>query len=396
MGNVFPVSGPAPAASLNVIADVLLGAYAAGFLIDMVLRRRSPTLLKPVPTAGPAPSSLPRVSIVVPARNSARTISACVGSLVSLSYPNKEVIVVEGNSSDGTAEALKGFGQKIRVIPEPPLPPGWVGKDWACHQGFLASDGEFILFTDADVVHSPDSLGDVISYVTAEKVDVVSLSTRAELTATSEKAVLPLVFMLVLNLARRKKVNDDRSKVAFAIGAFILFSRGAYSAFGGHEAVKDKIDEDVELATLARGKGSKVRVLDGSALLQTRMYESGGSLFTGLVRNVYGMTRRSLGDTLQVAGEALLRFFLPFVAFVYGAVEYSVAQDWAVLALAAAVALLAYADYGLFARRLGVGVREMVLLPFSSVAVLSILAVAAARAATGAGVSWRGRVYSGG
>ena len=137
-------------------------------------------------------------------------------------------------------------------------------------------------------------------------------------------------------------------------------------------------------------------MMDGSGLLRTRMYDSGRSLFTGLVRNFYGMTKRRLLDTLQVMAEALLRFLLPFVAFAYGVAESAAAQDWSLLALAAAVALLAYSDYGLFARRLGVGMRQLVLLPLSSVAVLSILVVATARAMAGAGVSWKGRVFSSG
>jgi len=105
-----------------------------------------------LPSATHSNPSFPKVSIVLPVRNQATTIVECMDSLVNIDYPNKEIIVVEGRSSDGTQDLLRKYLGLIRVIEEDPLPHGWVGKNWACHLGYKQITGELLLFTDGDSI----------------------------------------------------------------------------------------------------------------------------------------------------------------------------------------------------------------------------------------------------
>src|SRR3989441_13258022 len=117
-------------------------------------------------------SNSPMVSIILPIRNQANTVSECVDSLISLNYPAKEVIVVDGNSTDGTQNILKSFDSKIKLVEEEPLPQGWVGKNWACHLGYKQATGDLLLFTDGDSVHSRDSLTKTVNFLQDTKADL--------------------------------------------------------------------------------------------------------------------------------------------------------------------------------------------------------------------------------
>ena len=377
-------------------ATVLIGLYAAALAADLYLRSRRPPFMTSLAPSPPDTSPPAKVSIIVPARNAEGTIRDCLDSLISLEYSEKQVIVVEGGSSDRTRDVLNSFGDKITVLDEGPLPPGWVGKSWACHRGYLSSDGAYLLFTDADTVHSPSSLQAAVSWMRSDGVDVLSLTWRPVLKTRWERTVLPVMFAAVNDLARREKVNDDSSKYAWGVGEYIIFSRESYEGVGGHEAIRDRIDEDVNLATLARRKGKRVRTLDGSSSVSATMYDSFSSLFGGLTRNFYGMAKRSWGNLGYLLAASLFRFLLPFVVLLFGVATLAAGQGWSVFVACCVAAAIPWIGAVGLSRQLRSGGGSAVLLPVASLVLVLILLDAAVRAGTGIGVSWKGRAYSGG
>src|SRR5438034_736221 len=192
-------------------------------------------------------SNVPLVSIILPVRNQARTVSDCVRSLVGLEYPDKEIIVVDGGSTDGTRELVQKFSHEITLVDEEPLPVGWVGKNWACHLGYKRSRGELLLFTDGDSVHAIDSLARSVNYLRAENADLVTLAPGAILRSFWERLLQPPIFLLIMILVGGKLVNDDNRLNAIGNGQYMLFRREAYDRIGGHYAVRDKIIEDYSL-----------------------------------------------------------------------------------------------------------------------------------------------------
>jgi 4,4'-diaponeurosporenoate glycosyltransferase len=248
-----------------------LAVAAAGFV---AWRARLP---RREASAAAPPARFPRVSIVVPARDEEENLPALLASLAALDPAPAEVIVVDDGSTDRTAAIAAAAG--ARVVTPPPLPAGWTGKPWACVAGAEVATGELLLFTDADTVHTPASLGRAVARLEAERADLVSLVPSHEARAWWER--LQGVFQLLLLVAAGRR---------YAIGQYLLFRRAAYERIGGHHAAPARIAEDLALASLV----SRRALLAEPGLVRVRMYGSLGAFARGWTRN--------LRDGLPAAG----------------------------------------------------------------------------------------------
>jgi len=339
-------------------------------------------------------SNLPLVSIILPVRNQAGTVSDCVSSLVGLEYPNKEIIVVDGGSTDGTRELVLKFAHEITLVDEQPLPVSWVGKNWACHLGYKKSRGELLLFTDGDSVHATDSLARSVNYLEAENADLVTLAPGTILRSFWERLLQPPIFLLIMILVGGKLVNDDHRQNAIGNGQYMLFRREAYDKIGGHYAVRDKIIEDYSLGRLLKKAGMRLRFVTASDALGVRMYASLGEIWRGWRKNFYTVSERHM--LARAVTRILLMFtflVLPFVVLGYG------------VFLAIAAPLNAYLIAGLFMSGLlwlgivmldnSIGVSSLYALMFPLAILVYILIGidSTVRGSLGYGFSWKGRVY---
>ncbi|MCI4322971.1 MAG: glycosyltransferase [Thermoplasmata archaeon] len=244
--------------------------------------------LDPIPSPDPlAPQ--PKVSIVIAARNEAIDLPGCLDSLLAQDYANFEIIVVDGGSTDGTREVARSKGPRVRVLEEPPLPSGWVGKSWACQAGAEAATGEWILFTDADVRHDPTALRVTVAYALREKADLVTLAPRVETLSFWEEVVMPFSVQMVLTHFRAPQMNRPRPTTALANGQYWLTSRVAYEKIGGHASVKDVIVEDVAIARQYRDAGMTLRIAWAPDLIVTRMYRDRLEMWEGLLKTAHGV-----------------------------------------------------------------------------------------------------------
>ncbi|MEO7933740.1 MAG: glycosyltransferase [Chthoniobacterales bacterium] len=255
------------------------------------------------------PAQSPLVSILVPARNEEAGIARCLSSLQTQDYPNYEILLLDDQSSDRTAEIAGELGfipgeGKCRILSGQPLPAGWVGKPWACHQLSQAARGEYLLFTDADTHHSPQALGAVMAEAFESKSDLLTLWPAQETKTWSEKLVIPILFvaaagmlphwLLVIaqkNSSIRQRLSARQWRMlGVANGQYVLFTRRAYDQIGGHEAVKNHMVEDVALGRLVASKtheGMILRNCDGGAVVSTRMYQSFDQLWEGFSKNAW-------------------------------------------------------------------------------------------------------------
>ena len=240
-------------------------------------------------TADPARALLATVSIVVPARDEAENLMRLLPSLLCLEPPPSEVLVVDDRSRDQTASIAAGFGMRVLASTEPPL--GWSGKNWACRLGAEASSGEWLLFTDADTWHAPESLGAALSRATADGADLLSLLTGQERRSLWERLVLPFAYAHYFAAAAAEWANDDGAPSAIANGQYLLVRRTWYDRVGGHGAVRASLGEDVELARLVRRAGGRVRLYRAEALIKVRMYHSLGAIQTGFRKYMAGYLR---------------------------------------------------------------------------------------------------------
>ncbi len=344
----------------------------------------------------------PSVSVIVPARNEMLNIETCIRSISSSDYPDFEIIVVDDRSEDATADLARALpaqnARRIVVIEGAPLPDGWLGKPWACHQGYAVSTGAVVLFTDADTVHGRTLLKRSILGRQEESADLLTVVGRQLMESFWERLVQPQIFLAMLfrfpNFER--SVRNGRWRDAIANGQYLLFLRGAYEAIGGHEAVKDEVVEDLVLAQLTKRFGLRLRIRSAETDFATRMYRSLGQLVEGWSKNlvigglqsVPRLVRPLVAPLAFVAG--ILLWLLPpitLLAFAAGWVA-----DWGadVGQWSAVVCALSAVTWVLFSQRMGTPARYGLLYPLGAAVGSYILLRSWVR---GRNVEWKGRRY---
>ena len=225
------------------------------------------------------------MSVIVPARNEEVCLGACLESLGSQAGVSFEVIVVDDGSTDGTREIAQSF-PGVRVVDPDPLPSGWSGKNNALVAGAKAARGEWLLFTDADTVHRAGSLARSPAEAQRQKAALLSYSPEQEVHGLWEKAVMPVIFAELASTYRPSEVSDRASSAAAANGQYILVSREAYDAVGGHAAIATSLLEDVALARAVKSSGRRIFFRYGGDAVRTRMYRSFAQLREGWTKNL--------------------------------------------------------------------------------------------------------------
>jgi glycosyltransferase involved in cell wall biosynthesis len=237
------------------------------------------------PAADPRRATTPAVSIIVPARNEEASLGACLRSLLAQRGVEFEIIVVDDGSTDRTREIAQSFAG-VRVVEAAPLQPGYTGKCNALAFGARVARGSWLLFTDADTIHLPGSLAASLQEAIQHAAALLSYSPRQEVHGFWEKAVMPVVFAELTRVYRTDDVNHPASSTAAANGQYLLITREAYDAVGGHGAVIRSLLEDVELARAVKRSGRRIRFRYGGDRVQTRMYRSFAQLREGWTKNL--------------------------------------------------------------------------------------------------------------
>jgi chlorobactene glucosyltransferase len=236
----------------------------------------------------------PVISAVVPARNEEAVIARAVESLAA--QPEiAEIIVVNDQSTDRTAAVLEELAARIprlRVVQGTAPAAGWTGKNFAIAQGVAQARGEWLLFTDADVEHLPESAARALADAATSGAALVSYSPEQEMRAWWERAVIPFIFCRLAAHFSYARVSDPTSPDAAANGQYFLIQRDVYAAIGGHAAVCGEIVEDVALARRAKQAGHRIYFGSGQGIARTRMYRSHRELWEGWTKNLYPLIGR--------------------------------------------------------------------------------------------------------
>ena len=225
----------------------------------------------------------PEVSVIVPARNEEACLADCLRSLAAQEGAGYEVIVVDDHSSDRTAEIAESFC--VRVITADPLPAGWSGKCNAAWTGAKKAKGKWLLFTDADTRHTPDSIESGVREAERCGAGLLSYSPKQEVSGFWERALLPVIFAELATTYRPKDVSDPSSPAAAANGQYLLIRRDVYETIGGHAAVATAILEDVALAKRAKQADYRLQ-FRWSDVVSTRMYRSFPQMWEGWTKNL--------------------------------------------------------------------------------------------------------------
>jgi glycosyltransferase involved in cell wall biosynthesis len=290
-------------------------------------------------------SNIGRVSAIVPARNEQAVIAACVGSL-AVQQEFAEILVVDDQSSDRTAEIVRSLSAQypnVRLLTATELPPGWVGKNNAVWVGAREARGEWLLFTDADAVHAPDSAAKALSVAAENGAALVSFSPEQVMQTWYERAVIPYVFTRLNSLFRFADVNDPGKSAAAANGQFILICRDAYESVGGHASIAGDVLEDVALAARVKAAGYRIWFGSGKGIVRVRMYRSFAAIWEGWKKNLYSLMGGTPKDVKAEVARALLPILLVLLAAVtFGGITNSLLLAATVLGMGVLGILIAY------------------------------------------------------
>ena len=269
---------------------------------------------------GPELNTWPSVDVVVPARDEAAMLPRTLPSLLEQDYPGGwRVLLVDDHSSDGTGATARqiartpGAEKRLTVVSPPPLPDGWAGKVWAMSAGVAASAAEYVLFTDADIEHRPDSLRRLITRAVERDLDLTSRMVRLRCVSPAEKLLVPAFVFFFAMLYPFRRVNDPGSAVAGAAGGVMLVKRRALDAIGGMQRIRGAIIDDCSLARAIKGGGGRIELTLTQHVRSLREYPGFADIHRMVARSAYTQLNYS---PLLLAGTCIgmaLLFFVPVV-----------------------------------------------------------------------------------
>jgi len=264
--------------------------------------------------------AVPLISILVPARNEEANIEACIHSLLAQKYEPLEVLVLDDQSSDNTAAIVQRLIDELPATPKNclrllhggELPAGWIGKNFACYQLAQQAQGEYLLFTDADTLHTSEMIPTILDYMKRQQIQLLTGQPEQLLGSIGERLIVPLLNFKILTLLPIALIRRrPEPSLATGNGQLLCFQRAAYEKMGGHMAVKGRILEDVLLARKMKATGYQIDFIDALELVRCRMYHSWHEVWAGFSKNLFAFYNYSLPFALLALILNCILFILP-------------------------------------------------------------------------------------
>ncbi|HJT89852.1 MAG TPA: glycosyltransferase [Bryobacteraceae bacterium] len=375
-----------------MVALTIAGAVSALIWLYLLLGRgRFWRISHLRPPAAP-PELTRRVAVVVPARNEAATIAQTIASLLRVVGDCLHIYLVDDGSADGTSQIAHqtavslGKLESLTILQGSPLPPGWSGKLWAVEQGIAAARSfspEFILLSDADIVHSPATIALLVAIAETGGYDLVSFMVKLHCRGIAEKLLIPAFVFFFFMLYPPAWTADVRRATAGAAGGCLLLRPRALDRIGGIEAIRSEIIDDCALARAVKRDGGNVWLGLTESSASIRPYGSFAEIGRMISRTAFNQLRHSalllLGAVAGLAITYLLPPGLPFSG--YAAPVVLGAAAWALMTIAYLPMVRFYRLNPLWA----------LTLPLAAVFYMGATVHSAAKYWLGRGGEWKGR-----
>lgn len=324
----------------------------------------------------------PSVSVIIPACNEGESIEQTVRQLISLDYPHLEVIVVNDRSTDNTGavlEKLKVQYPQLKVTTIYDLPPNWLGKNHAMYQGVKEATGEWLLFTDADVIFSPKSIKNTVGYALEHTLDHLTIAPDLYYGGVFYRAFLAyFVFAVTATVMFTKKVG---------VGAFNLVKKSVYNEIGGYEVIALQPLDDMSLGRLVVNKGYKQGFgLPSKGFITVKWYKNLFDALKGFEKNLFASMNYKVSAVIGLCVYSLVTNVYPFVGLFFGSV-------WA-RALCGISLLSLFAVYNHLSKLIDISRSYVLFHPISAILYLGAVINSTVKALSRGGIEWRGTVYS--
>lgn len=380
---------------------LLASLLCLGWALVLARVWRSANAFRRLPSTAPASSEQnpPKVSVVIAARDEAEGVEAAVRSLLAQEGVDVDVIVVDDQSSDDTLKILRALEAeagpgKMLVLEQKKLPPGWIAKSYAVELGQGRARGDWLLFTDADVLHGPRALWNAVAAMEKENLDHLAVFPRLEAGSLVEALVLPLFVLLYQIRFVDPRATDPASPHGTGIGAFNMVKADAYRLRGTHARIRQSVVDDIALGQMMRDEGGRGTVMRAVGQVRLRPYRSMRELYFGIKKSVLAQFNNSAVVAVAAAVLLVVAALAPFGLVLAGLpLWWKGHAPW--LVAPAAVAALA-PMVGLLKARTMLRFEPLAALLFPVGAL--VIATSAIHAAVVFGVKgtveWRGRTYT--
>ncbi len=381
--------------SLTAILIGVCGAWV--FLIKSMINsfRFTPYLDKFENTC----ESSPKVSIIIPARNEEEFIGKCLDSLIKQDYKNYEIIVIDDSSNDATGKIISEYAKKYsKIIPVSarPKPDGWMGKNWACMEGYRKSTGDLLLFTDADTKHSKNVLSLAVSHLISFNLDALTAIPKMLTFDFWTSITLPMISTFLHTRFSALNVNNPAKKTGYFFGSFFILKKSTYEEVGMHEGVKQEIIEDGALGKKVKELGYKMKMVRGEHLIDAVWARDRITLWNALKRLMVPLYFQSGKIAIGIFFAVLFLLFIPFPVFAVSSILPVEITSAKILCISAAIASILIYIGAIIEVKIGLELRfvHALFAPLGSLVVVLGFLSGLIQAKSASAVTWKERSYS--
>ena len=341
----------------------------------------------------------PKVSIILPARNEEEFIGKCLESFVKQDYANYEIIAIDDSSNDSTWKIINEYAknnEKVVPVKADPKPEGWMGKNWACIEGFKHAAGDLLLFTDADTTYSKSVVSLAVAHLLSEKLDVLTVIPRLICVDAMTKITLPMLSTFLHSRYSALNVNNPKKGIGYFFGSFFIIRKEIYEKIGTHEKVKHEIIEDGALGKITKESGFALKMVRGEHLLDALYSRSPKEMWNGLQRLMVPLYHQNKSYAVGVFFAVLFILFIPVPFLVYSVIFLEDSVSFIPLLISAILSTTTIFIAGFMETKMGLNLSSVFGLfsPLGGLIVTCGFLSGILQANKSSAVSWRGRKYS--
>ena len=340
----------------------------------------------------------PKVSIILPARNEQGYIEKCLDSLIEQDYTNYEIVAIDDSSEDKTGEIIAKYAKqdsRVIYVKAKPKPDGWMGKNWACMEGYRKASGGLLLFTDADTTHKKNVISLAVDHLLSLKLDALTVAPKMLCMEFWTRITLPMISTFLHTRFSALRVNDPTKKTGYFFGSFFIIKKNVYDSVGAHEGVKQEIIEDGALGKKVKESGHKMRMVAGENFIEAIWARDLLTLWHGLKRMMVPLYLQMGGIAIGIFFAVLFLLFMPFAFLAYSAILFNTSLSFQVLfAASLAASGLIYAGAAIETKMMYLKLRYAILGPVGSFVIVLGFMSGLIHAKSNSAVSWRGRDYT--
>jgi len=340
----------------------------------------------------------PKVSIILPARNEEKFIEKCLDSLIKQDYDNYEIVTINDSSNDATGDIIKKYSEKfpkVISVDAKPKPDGWMGKNWACNEGYKKASGDLLLFTDADTVHTSSVISLAVSHLLSLELDALTVIPRMLCLDKITKITLPMISTFLHTRFSALRVNDTSKGTGYFFGSFFIIKKSTYDSVGTHEGVKGELVEDGALGRKVKESGFKMRMVRGEHLVDAVWARDMPTLWNALKRLMIPLYLQNAKIAVASFFGVLFLLFMPFPILGYSIIFFNSTDSFLMLfAISCIASILVYIGGMLDATKgLDLKIKYSLFAPVGGFIVASGFLAGLIQSKSKTAISWRGRTY---